>query len=59
MLKNASFGKDDLGLVYSALETTLTVMGADGKYPKKLQGYMSEAEEADTRRTAAKAEALK
>ena len=53
LLKNASFGMDDLGSVYSALETTLTVMGADSTYPKKLQGYMSEAEEADARRTAA------
>ena len=57
LLKNASFGMDDLGSVYSALETTLTVMGADSKYPKKLQGYMSEAEKVDARRAAAEAEA--
>ena len=36
LLKNASFGMGDLGSVYSALETTLTVMGADSTYPKKL-----------------------
>jgi hypothetical protein len=59
LLKNASFGMDDLSSVYSALETTLTVMGADSKYPKKLQGYMSEAEEVDARRAAAEAEASK
>ena len=39
------------------LETTLAVMGADSKYPKKLQGYMSEAEKVDARRAAAEAEA--
>jgi hypothetical protein len=50
-----------LGLrsVYSALETTLTVMAANGKHPQKLKNYMAEAGEAAARRAAADEESLK
>jgi hypothetical protein len=56
-LKNPPFQSDDLGSVYSALETTLSVMAANGKHPQKLKNYMAEAEEAATRRAPAEAEA--
>lgn len=57
LLKNPSFRSDDVGSVYSALETTLTVMAANNKHPQKLKNYMAEAEEAVARRVAAEDEA--
>ena len=37
LLKNPSFRSDDVGSVYSALETTLTVMAANNKHPQSIK----------------------